>query len=236
MAGAPTHLPPYLNLELFSIIKKVKNDSPLNITTMTEKDWTRLLTEDYVTMIENTETGAREYRPCKAELASPTTDWTLSWSLCRQKGMPPELSSFVWKLLLNLLCTQERLHKMGASLSPLCKLCLQEPGTLKHELLDCSYNESSGQKLLHSIQTFLPSLTAESLLHLELDLETNLQLPTTIFAAVTLSCIWKERSTSSRVRTYQVRSELEQTISMLRTTRLANVSATMSTLLNQMFN
>ena len=151
--------------------------------------------------------------------------------------MPPELSSFVWKMLHNLLCTQERLHRMGASLTPLCKLCSQEPGTLQHELLECSYNDSSGQQLLHAIQTFLPSLTSESLLRLELgNLETNLQLPTTLFAAVSLSCIWKERSTSSRVRTYQVRSELEQTISMLRTKRLKCAAETMSTMLSQMFN
>ena len=47
-----------------------------------------------------------------------------------------------------------------------------------------------------------------------------MQLPVTILAAVTLNCIWKERSTSSRVCAYQVRSELEQTIAVLRTSRL----------------
>ena len=38
VAGAPIHLPPYLSLDFFSIIRKVKSDSPLNITTMSERD------------------------------------------------------------------------------------------------------------------------------------------------------------------------------------------------------
>ena len=48
--GVPDPPPPYLTAELFSTIKKVKDDSPLIIVTMTEKDWTRFLTEDNITM------------------------------------------------------------------------------------------------------------------------------------------------------------------------------------------
>ena len=114
--------------------------------------------------------------------------------------MPPELSSFAWKMLLDLLCTQERLHKMGASLSPPCKLCAKETGTLRHELLECTYNDNTGQKLLHSLQTYQPTLTASTLLHLGFaDLESDRQLPTTLLVAVTLNCIWRERSSGSKV-------------------------------------
>ena len=99
-----------------------------------------------------------------------------------------DLSSFLWKMLLDLLCTQERLHKMGASPSPLCKLCKQETGTLKHELLECSFNENIGQLLLLTIQNQLPSMTPESLLHLGLsNIDADMELPTTLLAAVTLS-------------------------------------------------
>ena len=139
-------------------------------------------------------------------------------------------------MLLDLLCTQERLHKMGTSPSPLCKLCKQETGTLKHELLECSFNENIGQLLVHTIQNQLPSLTPESLLHLGLsDLEADMELPSTLLAAVTLNCIWSERSTSSRVLTYQVRSELEQTINLLQSTRLADAADKLCTMLNMKF-
>ena len=43
---APSPPPPCLSEDLCSIIRKVKEDTPLNIVTMAEKDWTRLLTEN----------------------------------------------------------------------------------------------------------------------------------------------------------------------------------------------
>ena len=95
--GLPAQLPPYLSQDLFNIIKKVKNESPLNITSLTEGDWSRLLAEHYVTMEFNFDSGRKEFRPCKAELACPTTGWSLSWSLFRQQGIPSDLSSFLWK-------------------------------------------------------------------------------------------------------------------------------------------
>ena len=166
--GAPNQLPPYFSEELFAIIRNVKNQSSINIISMSEKDWSRCLTEDQVTMEMNFDSGVQEFRRCRAELASPTTDWELSWTLCRQQGMAPDLSSFLWKMLLDLLCTQQRLHRVRASPSLLCKLCNQETGTLQHELIDCSFNGNTGHLLLTCLQTHIPSLTAETLLHLQL--------------------------------------------------------------------
>ena len=208
-------------------MKTVKNESPLNITTMSERDWTRLLTE---------ENGRREFIPCREEIASPNTDGIFSWTLCRQQGMPPDLSSFTWKMLLDLLPSQERLHKMGATTSPLCKLCKQFTGSLKHELFDCSHNNNIGHQLLHTVQTSQTSLNTEALLYLEFaDLQPDMQLPITLLTSVTLSCIWTSRRISSTVRSYHVRSELEQTINLLRTTRHSAAAGKMSNILNQMF-
>ena len=188
-------------------------------------------------MVNNLDGNTREFHTFKAELASPSTHWSLSWSLCRQPGLSPELSSFLWKMLLDLLSTQQKLYKMGANLSPICKLCKQDTGSLQHELLDCNLNDNTGQLLLTTMQTQIPSLTAASLLHLEFsNLEEKMHLPATLLTAVTLSCIWKERTTSSKVRAYQVCSELEQTINLLRTTRLANASEDLQRMLDQMFH
>ena len=76
--GVPIQAPPYFSQELFTIIRNVHHNSSLNIISMSEKDWTRLLTEDFITMETNIVTGLREMKKCKAELASPSTDWTLS--------------------------------------------------------------------------------------------------------------------------------------------------------------
>ena len=111
----------YNRLDMFNIIKEVKRKYPFNIISMTEKEWTKILTEDFITMEVNQDTNSSQFRPCRSEQASPTTDWTLSWSLCRQPGLPPDMASFLWKMLHNLLGTQERLHRLGSSPSALCK-------------------------------------------------------------------------------------------------------------------
>ena len=235
--GAPNQLPPYFSEELFNTIRRVKNQSSLSIVSMSEKDWSRVLTEDQVTMEMNFETDTKEFRPCRAELASPATDWDLTWTLCRQQGLSPDMSSFLWKMLLDLLCTQQRLHRVGASLSPLCKLCKQETGSLQHELIECTSNGNAGHLLLNCLQTLIPNLSAETLIRLEFSsLKSDMQLPTTMLVAATLGCIWKERNINSRVGIYQVRSQLEQSVNLLRTTRLSAAVEKLNTFINQMFN
>ena len=103
------------------------------------------LTEKHITMEKengNEDDDERKFIPSKAENANREIDWELSWSLCRQQGVPPYLAAFMWKMLLNLLCPQERLVKMGIAHSMPCKPCNQEHGSLKHEPLDCSYNDN----------------------------------------------------------------------------------------------
>ena len=235
--GVPIQPPPYFTPELFSLIKRVKVDTPLNIITMSEKDWTRLLTEDYITMELNPTTGVQQFRECKAEAASPTTDWALSWSLCRQSGIPPNLASFLWKMLLNLLCTQERLHRMGTIRSPLCKLCNSSSiGDMQHTFFQCDFNDGAGQLLLNCLQAHLPHINATSVVRLEFsNLDEEMHLPLTLLVATTLNYIWSQRISSSKFRTYQVRSEIEQTINLLRTSRLADVSARLQNLAEHMF-
>ena len=136
----------------------------------------------------------------------------------------------------NLLGTQERLHRLGSSPSALCKQCKQATGTLKHELIECPHNDHAGEKLLSCLQHHIPGLSADTLLRLEFsNLDENMELPCSIITAVTLGYIWKERLTSSKIRSYQVRSEIEQSINLIRTTRLANTATSIDTLASQMF-
>ena len=128
------------------------------------------------------------------------------------------------------------MHRLGSSSSALCNQCNQVSGTLKHELIECPHNDNVGGKLLNCLQLHMPGLTADNLLRLEFsNLDVDMELPCTIITAVTLGYIWKERLTSSRIRSYQVRSEIEQSINLLRTTRLANTATSIDTLVSQMF-
>ena len=67
------------------------------------------------------------------------------------------------------------------------------------------------------------------------DLASEKQLPATLLVAVTLACLYKERQSSSRVRAYQVRSDLEITINLLHTTRPGNAAEVLRTMMDHMF-
>ena len=193
--GAPSINPPYLTDEMFSIIRKVRERSSMNITTMKQKDWTRLLTEDCVTMMSISEDDERNFVPCRSEVLSPTTDWELSWSNCRQPGVSTELASFLWLMLHNLMRTQARLHWMGAVRSAQCKIqeCIED-GTLQHDLLLCSKNEAVGNLWLTCLQQHIPDLQPAKLLRLEFgDCGQDLSLAMTWLTAIILKYISKER-------------------------------------------
>ena len=76
--GAPNQPPPYFTRELFNIIKMVKSKYSANIITMSEKDWTQILTKDFITMEVNQATNTSSFKACRAKLASPNTDWNNS--------------------------------------------------------------------------------------------------------------------------------------------------------------
>ena len=233
--GVPASLPPYFSQELFSTIKKVRDETPLNIVTMKEKDWLRHLTEINVTMTQDP-TGALQYIPCKAERTNPHTDWSVCWKACRQPGVPADLASFLWRLLHLLLCTQEKLYRMGITRSPICKMpnC-QEEGSLSHELVYCAMNDDVGLKLLQCLQLYIPGLNAEALLRLDYGaVDDELSLPLTLLTAIVLNSVWKERE-SGGVQAYKVRADLEQYINLLRTSRLINTGTLLEEMMLHMF-
>ena len=90
----------------FNIIKQAKQN-----TTMSTAYWYRLLVEQEITMYEPMN-SPWEYIRCRAEVASPNTDWEISWRRARLKGLGTEAASFLWKLLHRLLPTEERLARI----------------------------------------------------------------------------------------------------------------------------
>ena len=82
----------------------------------------RLLVEQEITMVEQ-ENGQMELIKSRAELASPTTDWETSWRRARLKGIGSDGTSFLWKMLHNLLPTEARLSRILPNSSEQCKLC-----------------------------------------------------------------------------------------------------------------
>ena len=104
---------PYYDRDFFDLIIHYKNNSPLNIATMTTKQWYSVLLEDKVIMNPATEVSAATLIPVRIETIHPNTDWPAVWKLVRMKGLGSELISFQLKMLHSLLPTRDRVARLG---------------------------------------------------------------------------------------------------------------------------
>ena len=219
--------PPYYSPEFFSMIKKAKNETPLNVTTMSISQWSRLLVEDNLTMFTLAD-HTMEFIPCKAELASPSTDWQHTWHLARLKGLGPDNTSFLWKLLHQLLPVKERLHRLSPITPPYCTLCdqLMLVEDIKHIFYDCTHNVGAGLTLVVVLKDIMPDITIEKILRLEFtELEEDLEYPAVWFTAAFLLAIWEKRTKGLKIRKYEIRAEIESKVSLLRETRFKDYVA-----------
>jgi hypothetical protein len=125
---------PYYDNEFFQLIHHYKTSSTLNIATMSIKEWYTLLLEDKVLMSPATDVSPAALLPVRVEALHPNTEWSQVWNIARTKGLGPELISFQFKLLHQLLPTQERIARLGLN-EDQPRLCLHrrlETGDLVH--------------------------------------------------------------------------------------------------------
>ena len=169
-------------------------------------------------------------------MASPETDWEQSWRLARLSGLRPEHTSFLFRLLHQLLPTQERLHRTGNAANPLCKAAgCSENDDLGHSLFISEANQHVGTNLLGLLRQYQPNISLEAALRLELNVEEEIELPLVWISAATLLCVWEQRKISIRVVPHVTRSQLEAKVNILRQTRLANFTGWLEDSINYMF-
>ena len=188
---------------------------------MTEKDWYTYLLEDQV-IKEVGVSGMEEFIMCRVERAQPEADWEESWRLARLSGLGPENTSFIFRVLHQTLPTQERVARTKPGSSSKCKMvgCQADAEeTLSHALIYCQANDSVGIRLLDCIQGVQPGLEAEAALRLELELEEDHELPVVWVFTTILRLLWNSRQSSTKVKQYLIRSQLEAEINLLRETR-----------------
>ena len=186
---------------------------------MTEKMWYNLLLEDNYIM-EETDHG-QDYIKCRVERASPTVDWEHCWRLARLSGLGPENMTFLFKLLHQILPTQERVARTKPCTRSSCKMpgCHVEVENLEHSLIFCQSNDDVGLLLLELLRGITPALQPQSLLRLEFHVEPELELPVVFFISTVLNSLWNLRQSGNRVQKYLVRSQMEAKINLLRETR-----------------
>ena len=229
---------PYYDRDFFSVIAHYKHSSTLNIATMTIKQWYSVLLEDKVLMkpVNLQVQGPRELVPIRPELKFPETDWTQVWSLARTKGLGSELVSFQFKIMHDLLPTQERAARLGVG-EPnhgQCLLCRLDTEDLVHGLLDCPYNMGAGQALLGVVQQILPDLDNERAVRLDFRriLQSDENLAVQCILLTGMKYIWETRITRKVVHLFRMRAEIEAKISILRKTRFSNTALLMENSIN----
>ena len=213
-------LTPYYDRNFFNLIQHYLSNCPMNVTTMTTKDWYKMLLEDKILMTEANPTPS--LIPVRAETLSPTTDWPLTWSLARTRGLGSDLTSFLFKLLHCLLPTQDRVARLGgAENHGLCQLCHQEVEDPQHAFYFCQHSSIAGHALLGFVQSQVPALTPEASLRLEFGncLSDEERLATVYMLSTGLKFIWENRIQKKQVHLHLMRSEIEAQISLLRKSR-----------------
>ena len=161
------------------------------------------------------------YIMCRVELAKPDTDWERSWRLARLPGLGPENISFLFKMMHEILPTQERVSRTSPRASPACQApgCGHGREDIPHALVLCGQNDGVGARLMACLRNCVPNLEVEAALRLEFDVAEEMELPLVWLVGTVGQAVWKLRADKSRVNLYEIRSQLEAKISLLRETR-----------------
>ena len=165
-------------------------------------------------------------------------DWETSWRRMRLKGLGSELVSFLFKLLHQLLVTQERLSRINQGTTSTCKAagC---PGDriedIEHALMKCPGNNDIGRVCMDAVKIHIPDLTIENALLLNFEIEKSMEFPIVWFLAVTWKNIWDARCDGKKPELYKIRSDMEARIALLRTTRSYENDAIMMEILMESF-
>ena len=176
----------------------------------------------------NTDTE-NTFIPCKTEVRNPNVDWELSWSLANLGGLCSVQKTFLWKMLHNILPTQERLFRLGMRNAPSshCTSCTQpHQDSPSHTLISCTNNQQVADWLLQILQPHVHNVSPDSLVLLDIgQVQDDLQLPVVWILAEVLGHIWSCRREKKKPQLFQTRAVLEAGIEILRKTSVSDAAS-----------
>ena len=213
-------IPPYFGGDFFPAIKRLYA-SPLSLSRLTLKQIYRFLFEEITETEELNQT--RTMKPLRIELRNPLNQWDKIWLNSRQHMLGPDICSFLFKLLHQILPTAERVNRILPNQSQLCTKCqLHEIETLQHALMDCPSNQGVSTTLCNGLKKYQPSLTKQDILAINFQTEENLLFPLVWTTASFLSSLWQLRVEKKRVELIKIRADLEASVRLLRESRLTS--------------
>ena len=223
---------PYYSSDFYSAIKQVVQDGLLNIATMSTKQWYLVLMENKITM--EVDAGQRQFwKPVKCEINHPNVTWDRSWELARLSSLSSDQTSFLFKLLHNILPTGSRLHRLGQRDSAVCTLCssgLSEDCV--HTFLACNHNSDVSNWVLDFTRKVVPNCNPEDIICLNLEVAEPLAFPLIWSLSNVFFAVWQLRLSKKTIHLYNIRAEIEAKINILRKSRLLEAVSQIENLLN----
>ena len=213
-------LPPYYNQSFFDTIKNVIENTPLNPVHMSLKQWYNYLLEEEIT--KEYVNGVQRTKITRVEALFPQNNWDNAYYFSRLRGLSTESRSFNFKILHQLLPTNERISQFLPNNPQECTLCHNEvPETPIHALFSCENNSEAAEALLQLTRPYDNKISAERALLFNLDIRDPIyELSTVLVLYTGLFYIWRNRTKRKGTAQYQIRAEIECLISLLRRSRL----------------
>ena len=131
------------------------------------------------------------------------------------KGLNPEQRSFLFKLVHNLLPTNNRLFKMNMAPSPQCDACGQGVvQDLPHVMLDCDTNGIINDWIVGVLFDIDPNLihtelNSVNILCMNLDMEPEVFLPVVWFLTTAFSLLWRAKQSRKPMELNNLKALIE---------------------------
>ena len=130
----------------------------MDIINMSTKQWYKHLMDQEMFLTKN-EDGSLTTNLSRAEKIYSDVDWEVTWKRIRLLSFSSNTVSFLWKLVHDLLTTEERLNSTLGKCPATCRHgCPNGPiADQIHCFFHCSMTRNVGQWLLGIVQNFAPT-------------------------------------------------------------------------------
>lgn len=197
-------LPKFYSDEFISSIKMAIKMGK-NVQNMSSKDWYNFLLNHKLLEEEITEedgTISRVEVKCKTELLNTELIWTDIWELAKMKGLANTARSFLWRLLHNLLPSEQRLFQLKKNRSPKCVLCLENEVDCvwSHSFTTCTFSLEEMNWLVEVLARMDPTITKEKTVFLQVKPTSRENKFMCVWLiAESMEYIWAKRRAKTRV-------------------------------------
>ena len=154
------------------------------------------------------------------------------------KGLSGEQTSFMMKMLFNILPTKQRLFRLNSVNSPTCDLCSAGVvGEITHDMMECDFNGIVNDWIIAVLIDIDPTLINTELnavnlssFNLQTDRETS--IPVLWFLTTIFNLIWTARISKKPPSFTTIKAEIKADLTIWKRTNYNNMAVIIESALN----